>query len=179
MALVCLAASVSEWFNAFPGICTRAQRSDGTKMLWEKERWTILGIWPPRPSPTHPRSGSIDRSPTSNPKRPPLLLILVTGALSGAGIVFPDKSYVSPGPRASGTSYGSAKTAKKRKRKRWKVRNWDSALRSENSREFLTQGKNIRYACELARWSVDWGTLQGPLSQRWSSCELHCLLLMT
>jgi hypothetical protein len=64
-----------------------------------------------------------DTSPTSNPKRPPLLLTLVAGALSGAGIVFPDKSYVSAEPYASSTSYGSANTAKKRNRKRWKVWN--------------------------------------------------------
>ena len=70
------------------------------------------------------RSTSVARLDTnfwSKQERPPVLLILVTGALSGAGIVFPDKSYVPLGSRASGTSYTSANVVKKGNRRRWNV----------------------------------------------------------
>ena len=64
---------------------------------------------------------ALDTNFRPNQERPPLLLTLVTRALSGAGIAFPDKSYVPPGSCAASTSYTSADVVKKRNTRRLNV----------------------------------------------------------
>jgi hypothetical protein len=64
---------------------------------------------------------ALDANFRSDLQRPPVLRILVTGALSGAGIVLAGKSYVPLGSCAPRASYSSANVVKKGNRRRWNV----------------------------------------------------------